>query len=121
MEVNCLSADQNTFKLFYLKPGTDEFWESDEIIAGGDADQFRNAVKGYYKSLYGVNPIVTLQFFDETGTETTEDDPNGVHTWKYTIETPMALASATVETIMFVPVDTGATCSMVYPEDDSLA
>ena len=71
--------------------------------------------------MYGVAPIVTLTFFDEAGTETTEDDPNGVFTWKYIIETPMALESATVETIMFVPITTTATIDIIYPEDDRLS
>ena len=105
----------------YLKPGTKDYWHSGEIIAGGDADQFKNAIKDYYKSLYGVEPIVTLQFFDEAGTKTTEDDPNGVFTWKYTIETPTALESASVEIIMLIPGSTSASIDIIYPEDPRLA
>ena len=64
-----------------------------------------------------MQPIVTLQYYDDADTETTVDDPNGVTTWKYTIETPTALESASVETIMFVPVTSGATCDIIYPGD----
>ena len=37
LEVNVIGADQNTYKLAFLKPGTQEYWQSGEISAGGDA------------------------------------------------------------------------------------
>lgn len=63
---------------------------------------------------------MTATYFDAVGIETTVDALD-VHTVKYSIETPMALSSATVETIMFVPVTTGSTIEIVYPEDGILS
>ena len=40
LEINFVSADLNEFKLAYLKPSSGEYWQSNVIIAGGDADQF---------------------------------------------------------------------------------
>jgi hypothetical protein len=31
-----------------LKPGTEDFFQSGEIVAGGNAEQFKNAVQGFY-------------------------------------------------------------------------
>jgi hypothetical protein len=58
---------------------------------------------------------VSKTSFKADGTETIESDPD-VDTVKYTIVTPMALSSATVETIMFVPLTTGARAEIAYPD-----
>ena len=47
------------------------FWQSSEIVSGGNADQFKRAIKGFYEGRYGAAPIVTATFFDDSGIETT--------------------------------------------------
>ena len=63
---------------------------------------------------------MTAVWFDASGIETTEDDIDA-HTVKYSVKIPTALASASVETIMVVPVTTGAAVEIVYPEDAQLS
>ena len=119
LEINVSSADQKTFRLFYMRPDNGEYWQSEEIIAGGDENQFKNAIKGFYQKLYNVEPIVTLKYYDEADTEVTADHPSGVYTYKYLIQTPTALESASVETIMLVPGTTEASIDIIYPEDEN--
>ena len=118
LEINVSSADQKTFRLFYMRPDNGEYWQSEEIIAGGDENQFKNAIKGFYKSVYNVEPIVTLKYYDNADIEVPSDQASGDITYKYMIETPTALESASVETIMLAPVTTEATIDIIYPEDD---
>lgn len=65
-------------------------------------------------------PIVTATFFDDSGIETTQDAPE-VHTVKYTVELPMAISRASVETIMIVPVSSDSTIEIVYPAEKQLS
>ena len=101
-----------------MEPGESEeptFWQSGDIIAGGDEAQFLAAIQGFY-SRYGVVPIVTRTFIDSQGVEYSEEIFD-VHTVRYIIETPMALSAATVETIMYVPTTTAASVEIIYPDE----
>jgi hypothetical protein len=49
MVVNVVNADQKAFKLNMLKPGSEDFFISGEIIAGGDAEHFKAAINDFYK------------------------------------------------------------------------
>ena len=43
LQINILDCDEGIFKLAYLEPGESEepvYWQSGEIIAGGDETQF---------------------------------------------------------------------------------
>ena len=52
-----------------LKPGTSEWVKTGQITAGGDATQFAEGIKGFYKDLYGVEPLVTSKFVDQEENE----------------------------------------------------
>jgi hypothetical protein len=71
LEITVNSVDQEIFKLAYLKPGTEDYWQSGEITSGGSADQFKAAIQGFYTGIYKVQPIVTATFYDASGVETT--------------------------------------------------
>ena len=113
-------ADQGIFKMAMLKPGTEEYFQSGEIIAGGDADQLKAAINGFYTSQYKVSPIVTRSFLDSAGDLTTEEAGN-VFTVQYIIETPKALSAASVETIMLLYISSTASVDIVYPIDKQLS
>jgi hypothetical protein len=71
LEITVNSVDQEIFKLAYLKPGTEDYWQSGDITSGGSADQFKAAIQGFYTGIYKVQPIVTATFYDASGVETT--------------------------------------------------
>ena len=52
LEINVLSLDQGTFKLAYLLPNSEDYWHSEEIIAGGDTDQLTEAIRGFYSERF---------------------------------------------------------------------
>lgn len=54
MEVIVTGADLGVFKMMMLKPGTEDYYKSEDITAGGTAAQFQAAIKKYYTDLYGV-------------------------------------------------------------------
>lgn len=116
MEVKVIAPDQGTYVLAYLKPGTEEYTMTAEISSGCDASIFRDAIRGFYKNNYGVNPIVTQRFLNETGAEVLADDPSVVQQI-YTIETPKPLWGPTIEQIMVIPLTTKSTLEFVYPQD----
>ena len=120
MEIIITGADDGVFKMAMLKPGTEEFFKSGEITAGGNADQLRSAIKGFYSKLYGVNPVVTLTVFDADGAETTEDALD-IAAHHYLIEVPLAISIPSVETIMVVPMSTQADILITYPSDKQLS
>ena len=45
MEINIIGADNEKFKLKYRIPGTTDQHISGDISAGGDASDFRDAIK----------------------------------------------------------------------------
>ena len=45
MEINIIGADNEKFKLKYRIPGTTDLQISEDITAGGDASQFKDAIK----------------------------------------------------------------------------
>jgi hypothetical protein len=99
-----------------MKPGTSEFVTSAEIIAGGSEDQFKNAINNFYTSLYDVSPLVTRKFLDSAGSETSEGAVD-VHSVSYTIETPTALSSPSIDTVFIVPGTSTSNLEISYPVD----
>ena len=113
LEILVVGADQGEFVLAYQVPGTSDFWQSGTVVAGGDAEQMRRAIGGFYNR-YGTQPIVTVGYLDANGLPTTED---AAYTTVYKIETPAILRGPSVENIMVVPQTTGAQIHIVYPTE----
>ena len=107
LQITMVNVDTNPIVLMMLKPdGT--FFQSDEIIPGTDADSLKSAISGFYSSLYSVNPIVTLIIYDASGVETTAG--SGLEdAYKYLVETPTPLSEASIDSIMVMLGDSGAT------------
>ena len=101
MEINILNADYGKFKLRYRIPDTLDVQNSEDIIAGGDAEQFRDAIKKYYEDRFDVKPEVTRTFHDSDGEETTENAQD-VHSVRYTVVTPIAITTYSVEQITVI-------------------
>ena len=120
MEVRIISPDQGLFILAMLKPGTSQWVKTGQITAGGDADQFAEGIKGFYKTLYGVDPLVTLKYVDQDDLEV-EADAFNMRAVVYTVQTPTALNGPSVETIMVLPLSTFSTIEFVYPTEIQLS
>lgn len=81
-----------------------EYFASGPVIAGGDGEQMREAIRGYYDR-YHTQPIVTVAYLDADGLPATQET---AYTTVYKIETPTILSAPSVENIMVVPVSTFA-------------
>ena len=114
MTVTITDSDDQTFRLRYQIPGTSDLYQSEIIVAGGDANQFKDAIKEYYDDRFDFDPEVTRTYLDATGVETSEVTT----TVKYTIVVPVAIPadqSPSVEGIIVEKVDTEATFEIAYP------
>lgn len=61
------AADNGTYRLLMLNSDL-EYTKSAEIVAGGSAKSVRNAISGFYKDEFGVDPIVDLSCEVSDGT-----------------------------------------------------
>lgn len=114
MTVTITDADDMDFKLRYQVPGTSDLFESELIVAGGDANQFRDAIKEYYENRFDFAPEVTRTYLDALGEETSEVTT----TSKYTIVVPVPIPSdmsPSVENVIVEKVDTAATIEIALP------
>ena len=112
--------DSGTFILQFLNSANNKFVASSEITAGTDADTFKNAIKRYYNTKFGLEPLVTLSYRTSDGSETVEGADDAT-VFVYTIEVPTAISEASVDTILLVPLTTASTVTFVYSNDIQLS
>ena len=114
MTVTITGSDDKAFRLRYQVPGTSDLFQSEPIVAGGDAAQFKDAIEEYYDNLFDVEPTVTRTYLDAEGVETSDVTT----TVKYTIVVPVAIPadkSPSVTGIIVEKLDTEATFEIAYP------
>jgi hypothetical protein len=120
MKIMVTKPDQNIYKMAMLKPGTQDYVKTDNIISGCSPDDLKAVIKGFYTDLYDVEPLVTSTFYDGSGSVTTEDSGT-VNSITYMIQTPTALAAASVDNIFVLPITTSSTIEVVYPSVKQLS
>jgi len=105
MEIKVKKPDEGLFVLMFLNPTNSEWVKSGSIKAGCTADEMKAGIKGYYNSLFKVDPLVTLTYRDFNG-ELVEADSENMTELIYTVEVPIAINFPSVENIMTVPMTT---------------
>lgn len=73
MEIRIKQPDKGKFVMMYLNPNTSKWWKSGLMEAGGSADAIKAGIKGYYKDLFKVEPLVTLSYEDASGNAVSAD------------------------------------------------
>ena len=102
--------------MMFLDPDM-EYVMSEKIETGCSASALRNAIGGYYKKLYGVNPDVSKSCIDynnatvDCNTEFVE-----IRDHMYTITVPRSISIPSTTQIMAVPIDTWASLVVTLPE-----
>lgn len=120
MQVILYNPDEGLYTLMFLHPTKGTWIKSEMITSGADAATFKAAIQGYYQSVYGIAPSVTLTYYNLDIVETVEG-ADDVSILVYTIEVPTAINRPSVEYIMLVPLTTTSEIEFVYSVDIQLS
>lgn len=106
-EITVTNADDGEFIMVFLRPDNLEYINSEMIVSGASANNFRNSIKNIYQTVYGVAPSVTKICRDEDDIEMDcNDDTKSIKDHVYTLIIEKSISGPSTTMIQLAAIST---------------